>query len=332
MPKLPLLEQKCWFNAEPDIVNNLTGKIVLIDFWDYTCNNCIRTFPYISEWHKRYADKGLIIIGVHAPEFEFAKERENVARAVADFSLRYPIVMDNDLTIWNYLSNRCWPARYIFDIQGMLRYHHVGEGNYAEIETMIQKLLCEINKDIELPEIMKPVRDTDAPGAVCYTVTPKMYLGNEKGRIGNEEACGGTGIFEFLDPGTYQEDTFYLEGTWCIGPEYIHPASENREPCSIIVNYSAAEVNAVIGPEKEDGVKVYIEQDENALTPDNKGSDIKTDYEDGRTYLLMERPKMYNIVRNNKTDRHILRLTATSHIVATYVLTFVSSCKISPPG
>lgn len=331
MAKLPLLEKEFWFNAEPDIVNNFTGNIVLIDFWSYTCINCIRRLPYIREWHKRYADTGLITIGVHAPEFEFGKERENVAQAIRDFNLKHPIVMDNDLTIWNYLSNRHWPATYIFDKLGMLRYQHFGEGNYAEIETMIQKLLRDINPDVELPEIMKPLRDTDAPGAVCYQVTPELYLGNEQGHIGNEEACGGTGIFEFLDPRIYRDDTFYLEGTWWIGPEYIRPASEQREPCSIIVNYSAAEVHVVLRPEKDSGFKVYVEQDEKPLTPDNRGTHIKTDYEDKRTYLLIEKPYMYSVIKNRKTGRHIVRLTATSHNVAAYAFTFVSSCKIPPP-
>lgn len=329
MPKLPLLEKEFWFNAEPDIVNNLKGKVVLIDFWDYTCVNCIRTFPYIKEWHKRYANKGLIIIGVHAPEFAFAKERKNVARAIEDFNLKYPIVMDNEFTIWQYLSNRHWPAKYIFDKVGMLHYEHFGEGNYGETEAMIQKLLREIDQDIELPEIMKPVRDTDIPGAVCYQVTPEIYLGNEQGHIGNEEVCGGTGIFEFLDPKTYKEDIYYLDGTWWIGSEYIRLESRNWEPGSIIINYYAGEVNLVIRPEKDTGFKVYVEQDKNPLIQENKGKDIKTDLED-RTYLLIKKPQMYNIIKNKKTGRHILRLTATSHSFTAYAFTFVSFCKLPP--
>lgn len=329
MPQLPLVMKDSWFNAEPEIVSNLKGKVVLIDFWDYTCVNCIRTLPYISEWHKRYASKGLIIIGVHAPEFEFAKARENVAQAIHDHELKYPIVMDNDFTVWHLFGNRYWPAKYIYDKNGILRYRRDGEGSYQETERVIQKLLHEIDSDTELPEPMKPLRDTDVPGAICYRVTPEMYLGYEQGHIGNQEGQGKTGIGEFQDPKNYREDTYYLSGRWWVGPDNVRLISKDNESGSIIVNYLAAEANLVIRADKEKSFKVYIEQDRKPLTDEDKGDDITIE-SDGRTYVLIEEPRMYALVKNQGVGRHTLRLTTTSNSFAAYAFTFVSSCKLSP--
>lgn len=329
MPQLPLMTKDSWFNAAPEIVNYLRGNVVLIDFWDYTCGNCIRTLPYIKEWHKRYTDKGLVIIGVHAPEFEFAKIRENVAHAIRDFELEYAIVMDNDFAIWHSFGNRYWPTTYIYDKYGTLRYQHVGEGSYQETEQVIQKLLHEIDADVTLPRPMQPLRDTDKPGAICYSATPEMYLGYEQGHIGNQEGQGRTGIGEFQDPHTYREDTYYLAGRWWIGPDNVRLVSRHNEPGSIIVNYLAAEANLVIRPEKEKNFKVYIEQDGKPLAGQGRGDDIKVD-NDGRSYIIVEKPRMYCLVRNTGVGRHTLRLTMTSNSFAAYAFTFVSSCTLSP--
>jgi thiol-disulfide isomerase/thioredoxin len=329
MAKLPLIDKEFWFNTEPTIVHSLTNRVILIHFWDYTNSDCIRTCSSIKAWHERYADKGLVVIGVHTPEFTFGKERDTIAHAVHELGLTYPIVMDNDYTIWNYLSNRHWPAIYIIDKQGMLRYEHCGEGNYKETEIMIQKLLREVDASVELPEIMKQVHDTDISGEVSYTITPKIYMGNERMAIGNEEACSGTGTFEFLDPKIYKEDVCYLDGTWWIGPEHIRLASRNWEPGSIIVNYVAAEVNVVIAPERDVGFKVYVEQDGQPLPSECKGNDVKIDYEK-RAYTVIERPQLYNIIVNRNVDRHIVKLTATSNSCAVYVFTFGSSSTAHP--
>ncbi len=329
MPQLPPVTEDSWLNVEPEALDNIKGRVVLIDFWDYTCVNCIRTLPYINEWHKRYADRGLVIIGVHAPEFEFAKIRENVAQATRDFEIEYAIVMDNDFSIWHSFGNRYWPTKYIYDKYGMLRYQHVGEGSYHETEQVIQKLLHEIDTDVKLPRPMEPLRDTDVPGAICYKATPEMYLGYERGRIGNQEGQGRTGIGQFEDPKTYKEDTYYLAGRWWIGPDNVRLVSRHNEPGSIIVNYLAAEVNLVIHPEKERNFKVYIEQDGKPLARQIRGDDIKIENDD-KPYILVEKPRMYSLVKNTGVGRHTLKLTVTSNSFAAHTFTFVSSCTLSP--
>lgn len=329
MPRIPLFERMFWFNAEPEVVTKLKGKVVLVDFWEYTCVNCVRTLPYIKAWNERYADKGLIILGVHTPEFEFGKKRENVARAVNDFDLRYPIVMDNDYTIWRIFGNRYWPAKYLIDKDGILRYHHFGEGNYEETEYVIQRLLKEVNPNVELPPTMKPIRATDQPGAACYRVTPETYLGFERGHIGNKEGYREKEVVEYRDPGKYKEDTYYLVGRWWNGPENVRLSSLQDESGSIIINYIAAELNLVIHPEQERDFKVYVEQDGRQLTDENKGVDIKIQ-PDGRTYLLIDQPRMYSLVKNRKFGRYILKVSSNSNGFGAYAFTFVSSCEATP--
>jgi len=121
---------RLWFNSPPLSMRQLRGRVVLVDFWDYTCVNCIRTLPYIKEWHKRYADKGLTVIGVHSPEFLFARYESNVERGIEEFGLTYPIVVDSNMELWQAFANRYWPSKYLIDSNGYLRYAHFGEGAY----------------------------------------------------------------------------------------------------------------------------------------------------------------------------------------------------------
>lgn len=172
-----------WLQGGPLRMADLRGKPVLIDFWDYTCVNCLRTLPYVKEWHRRYGPLGLTVIGVHAPEFSFARDGGNVARAVREQGITYPVVLDNEYAIWQAYANRYWPAKYLIDGQGYLRGYHHGEGAYREIEEALQALLRESFPEILLPGVMDPVRDDDRVGAVCYRVTPELYLGYARGPL-----------------------------------------------------------------------------------------------------------------------------------------------------
>ena len=148
-------------------MTQLKGKVVLVDFWTYTCINCIRTLPYLKSWHEKYADKGLVIIGVHAPEFEFEKDTDNVAEAIKDFEITYPVMQDNDFATWRAYKNRYWPAKYLIDQEGNIRYTHFGEGDYDETELAIQELLA----------LSAPV---DNPTYRTYGRTPELYLGTKR--------------------------------------------------------------------------------------------------------------------------------------------------------
>ena len=132
-----------WINSEPLTLDGLRGNVVLVDFWTYSCINCIRTLPYVKIWHDKYADQGLVIIGMHSPEFSFEKERAGVIEAAKKFGLEYPIAQDNDFVTWRSFNNMYWPSKYLIDRNGVIRYTHIGEGAYEETEQMIQRLLAE---------------------------------------------------------------------------------------------------------------------------------------------------------------------------------------------
>jgi thiol-disulfide isomerase/thioredoxin len=176
---------RVWLNSPPLSFRQLRGRVVLVDFWDYTCVNCIRTLPYVKAWHERYKDVGLTVIGVHTPEFTFAQYEANVERGVREFGLTYPIVIDSNFEIWKAFANRCWPSKYLLDKEGYLRFAHPGEGAYRECEEVIQELLREIDPAVLLPEPVAAVRPEDMLGAVCYPASPELYLGHRRGRIGN---------------------------------------------------------------------------------------------------------------------------------------------------
>jgi len=153
----PELTGGYWVNSEPQPMAQLRGRVVLIDFWDYTCVNCIRTLPYVTEWYRRYSPRGLSVIGVHAPEFAFAKELDGVQKAIEEFGIAYPVVMDNGYAIWQAYANRYWPAKFLIDREGYLRYYHFGEGAYDETEQAIQTIraqaalfLCHLPKSRQL--------------------------------------------------------------------------------------------------------------------------------------------------------------------------------------
>ena len=165
-----------WLNSEPQTITGLRGKVVLVDFWTYSCINCIRTLPYIESWHEKYNDSGLVILAVHTPEFEFEKNAENVQRAAEKYGLKYAIVQDNEYRTWRAYSNRYWPRKYLIDIDGFIRYDHIGEGGYEETEEHIQELLKERNARLNM------TMDVEKPLTVEQTQnheigTPELYFG-----------------------------------------------------------------------------------------------------------------------------------------------------------
>src|SRR5882762_3359423 len=236
---------RLWLNSPPLSFRQLRGRVVLVDFWDYTCVNCIRTLPYVVEWNRRYAKSGLVIVGVHAPEFSFAREGSHVAEAAARFGLEYPIVLDNEYAIWRAYSNRFWPAKYLIDSKGRIRYYHFGEGSYQESEVAIQGLLRELSPTVSLPPPMEPMRDTDQPGAVCYRVTPELYLGHARGQFGNPEGVIRDQAHDYRDVGPHVEGMSYLGGRWRVEQE---SARAEAPGAAISLRYTAKDVNLVMAP------------------------------------------------------------------------------------
>ncbi len=316
-----------WLQGGPLRMADLRGKPALIDFWDYTCVNCLRTLPYVKEWHKRYGPLGLTIVGVHAPEFSFARESGNVQRAVREQGITYPVVLDNDYAIWQAYTNRYWPAKYLMDGHGYLRGYHHGEGAYREMEEALQALLRESFPEILLPGLMDPVRDDDRPGAVCYRVTPELYLGYARGNFGNMDIDPDK-AHTYADPGKHMDGAAYLAGDWLLSGEYAaRPAGATRES-RITIPYMAKDVNLVIHPPTYGGAAtISVLQDGQPIAPEDAGDDVVAG---GATSIVtVEAPRMYRLVSNREIDRHELTLATTSDGVAMYAFTF-TSCVLPP--
>jgi thiol-disulfide isomerase/thioredoxin len=320
-----------WLNSPPLTMEQLRGKVVLIDFWEYTCVNCIRTFPYLKSWHDKYREKGLVIIGVHTPEFQFAKKEANVAGAAKEFGLAYPLIVDSDHMVWNTYGNRFWPAKYLIDAEGFVRYYHFGEGAYGATEQKIQELLKKANPRVELPAIGEPVRGTDKPGAVCYPVTPELYLGFERGgysgTLGNREGYRPNTQVLYRDPGKWQDGYVYVSGRWQNGREALISTRATKAPTDYIgIRYHALEVNSVLKPEEGTPVRVWVYQDGKPVAKADAAADIKYD-PSGRTYLLVDQPRMYSIIKNAKFGQRTLKLAPDSPGMGIYSFTFVS-CEV----
>ncbi|HST13007.1 MAG TPA: redoxin domain-containing protein [Terriglobales bacterium] len=314
---------RVWLNSPPLSFRQLRGRVVLVDFWDYTCINCIRTLPYVQAWHERYVGKGLTVIGVHTPEFTFAQYESNVERGVREFGLTYPIVVDNDREIWKAFANRYWPTKYLLDKEGYLRYAHFGEGTYRECEEAIRELLLEVNSTLAFPPLMEPVRPEDGDGAVCYPPSGELYLGHARARIGNEGGLQEDSIAEYSLPNEFKESHFYLSGRWASTAEYVEAAGEDTQ--SIVVQYEAAGVNLVMAAPRGGACDVIILQDGKPLDRLQKAADTRFRSKDGieESYVTVQQARMYTLLKNGDFGKHVLELRCPAGL-AVFAVTFTS--------
>ena len=291
-----------WFNSSPLTLKELKGKVVIIDFWTYSCINCQRTFPYLRNWHEKYKDKGLVIIGVHAPEFEFEKNEKNVAQAIRDFKLEYPIVQDNNFETWQAYNNRYWPAKYFIDKDGYVRSSHFGEGAYDESEKIIQKLLKETGAQDLSEEINNPTYQVTSR-------TPEIYLGF--GRIDNFasiERIKEDTLATYTVPTSLKSNTFAFGGNWNVMEEYANP----QKGANLYLNFDSKEVFLVMrtkgGPAT---VKVYL---------DDKIQNFGEDNNNG--VVIVNADKLYKLINLPSPGNHILRLEFQDNNIEVFAFTF----------
>ena len=325
-----------WINSDPLTLEQLKGKVVLVDFWTYTCVNCIRTFPYLKLWHSRYADDGLVILGIHTPEFDFEKNYWNVLEATQENGIVWPVAQDNDFETWQAYSNRFWPAKYLIDRDGVIRYTHFGEGKYGETEEEIRKLLAEagadLSDDAELPEDQQ--LDPAFLGALDAEVTPELYAGYERNvnaifsgfhpYVFQETFYQNRGaVGNFVAPEALEPHFIFFQGPWAVGPENIQHArvSHNYEDY-LALKYSAKSVNAVLTSESGEPYRVRVTLDGQYLTEKNKGSDVQIG-EDGESYLEVDQPRLYAVIDSPQyTQRQVLKLSSNSPDFGLFAFTF----------
>ena len=350
-PDLPEIAGiSAWLNTDEALsIADLTadGKVVLVNFWTYTCVNCIRTLPYLRDWWSQYEDDGLVILGIHAPEFEFEKDHPNVVEAVASYEIGWPVAQDNDMVTWSNFENRFWPAKYLFNSRGEQIYSHFGEGSYGETEQRIRNALVEAGADLSDDPLTLPadqVRDQTYQDARTFgsaPITPELYAGWHRNvqiaRAGRPpyvaqqeyfEAIAAAGpddpaIIDVTVPQDIARHALYFEGQWSVEPERIRHArvTENLEDY-LALNYSAKSVNVVLTSESGEPYEVVITQDGAMLTPENAGADVQF-HENGFSYILVDGPRLYAILDNEEyRQQAILTMRSNSDDFGIFAFTF----------
>lgn len=295
-----------WINSEPLTMQELKGKVVLIDFWTYTCINCIRTLPYVTSWYEKYKNDGFVVVGVHTPEFEFEKNTANVEAATVQYKINYPVAQDNDYGTWNAYNNQYWPAHYLIDANGKIRYVHFGEGKYDETEQAIKTLIEEAGKDVSAKELTNYETEPS-----MFTLTPETYLGAKRvDRFASpEQFKSGTNKFTF--PKAIGSHNFAFSGTWQINPEYSESAGNSK----LELRYEGNKVFLVMHPTKG-GEKVTVYLDNEVIPQKMWGADVKNGV------ITLDEPRLYEIIDSKGKDgTHLLRLEFENG-VQVYAFTF----------
>jgi cytochrome c biogenesis protein CcdA/thiol-disulfide isomerase/thioredoxin len=239
-----------WLNSPPLTSNGLRGKVVLIDFWTYSCINCLRAIPYVEAWAEKYENDGLVVIGVHTPEFAFEKDQGNIAKAVRDLKITYPIAIDSNYAIWKAFNNQYWPAHYFIDAQGMIRYHHFGEGEYDKSEQVIQQLLKQKNANLQIAGLVR-VNGSGAQAAADTDdiQSPETYIGYERQEnYVSPEKIRRDAAAAYTAPGRMDVNNWGLAGSWIVGGERAALASA---PGKIVFRFHARDLHLVLGPGKD---------------------------------------------------------------------------------
>lgn len=294
-----------WINSKPLTIANLRGKVVLIDFWTYTCINCIRTLPYLQNWSEKYKDQGLIVIGVHSPEFEFEKDLDNVKKAVKDFGLTYPIVQDNNFDTWRAYANQYWPAKYLIDKDGNIRYTHFGERNYDETEKMIQQLLKENHQKVN--------QKIDNPTYSITSQTPEIYLGYKRIEyLDPNQNFQPDVLSNFVNSNKINPNIYALNGNWIINIESANPQKDAK----LFLNFSAKEVYLVMKPKTGTNSQVKILLDNKNLNSETQGKNII----DSTINVTSDSP--YQIIKLKNPSRHLLELEFLDSNTEIFAFTF----------
>jgi thiol-disulfide isomerase/thioredoxin len=295
-----------WIGTEPLTLSALRGKVVLIDFWTYTCINCIRTLPYLTSWDEKYRNEGLVIIGVHAPEFEFEKETENVIQAMADFGVEYPVVQDNDFKIWRAYNNRYWPAKYLIDAAGKIRYTHFGEGKYAETELKIQELLEEADLLTERQAVV------DLPEFEHASRTPETYLGYWRMmNFVSPEGVQRDGLTDYTLPESLRLNEFGFDGKVSIAEKYSKPQTGSR----LNLRFMAKDVHLVMRSAQDEGrVRIYL--DDEPISQAMAGPDVI------EAEVEVVKDREYHLVQLDEAAEMTVTIEFLDDSVEVYAFTF----------
>jgi cytochrome c biogenesis protein CcdA/thiol-disulfide isomerase/thioredoxin len=305
-----------WFNTAPLTPESLRGKVVLVDFWTYSCINCIRSLPYVNAWAQKYRDHGLVVIGVHSPEFAFEKDPANVAKAIKDFGITYPVAVDSNYAIWQAFNNEYWPAHYFIDAHGQIRAHHFGEGDYAGSEDMIRRLLTDAGyKNLPGGYVQPGASGAEAASSGAVDRSPETYVGYAR----SENFAGGQiahdDRWDYHAPAQLQVNQWAFNGNWNVGEQSASLVQPNG---SIVYRFRGRDLHLVLGPD-EDGKPVRFRVTIDGKAPgEDHGADIDTN---GNGTVTGQR--LYQLVRqaHGNGDR-VFEITFLDPGVHAYAFTF----------
>jgi cytochrome c biogenesis protein CcdA/thiol-disulfide isomerase/thioredoxin len=308
LPKLAgapdIIGIETWLNSPPLTLDKLRGKVVLIDFWTYSCINCIRTLPYLTRWYDTYKDKGLVIVGVHTPEFEFEKDPQNVEAAIKRYGIHYPVALDNQYATWNHYNNIYWPAHYLIDQTGIVRMVHFGEGGYLETENAIRALLG-------LPALMK--EPSEAEQRVKRPITPEIYLGYARAdSYPSTVILKQNEVADYQYSGELQPDQVGLKGKWLVSAESIEAAEDGSE---LDLNFQATRVYLVMKGSNPKSVQVLV--DDKPVPKEWITEDM-----DAQGGIVVMEARKYDIINlQMQYGRHMIRLKFPKDVKA-FAFTF----------
>jgi cytochrome c biogenesis protein CcdA/thiol-disulfide isomerase/thioredoxin len=306
-----------WLNSPPLTPEALRGKVVVVDFWTYSCINCLRALPYVESWYEKYKNHGLVLIGVHAPEFAFEKDPGNVRRAVADLKVTYPVALDNDYAVWQAFNNQYWPAHYFIDATGRIRAHHFGEGNYDESEQIIRKLLTEAGQtDLPPAGMATKAVGVQAPPDEAHDQSPETYVGYR--RADNFASPGGLvqdQAHTYAAPAALKLNQWALVGSWNVDPEKAVLTAVRGK---VEFRFYARDLHLVLGP-GNDGkpVRFRVTLDGAALGA-NHGADT-----DSSGAGVVDRQRLFQLIRQSgDVGEHVFSIEFLDSGVQAYSFTF----------
>jgi thiol-disulfide isomerase/thioredoxin len=320
--------------ASPLSMRELKGKVVIVDFWDYTCINCIRTFPHLKEWYRRYHADGLEIIGVHRGEFAFASEPDNVEKAYRRLALPYPAIADTRSEIWRAYDCNSWPDTFVIDRGGIIREAHRGEGDYGSEERLLQELLKQGHKELDFSSLAIP-EDRAITGKACGDVSPEIYIGAARGgiwggQIANAEGLHDGRVVDYRETEKRVVRGFFARGPWKNRPDDFEAAEDPTpdRPLTLGVSYRGREVYAVLDRTAGSPVEVLITRNGAPIPQEQRGRDVHV-LPDGRTAVSIVEPRMYYLVANeDDTATHELVLAPEKKGARVCSFTFSNRCLL----
>ncbi len=306
-----------WLNTAPLSREALRGRVVLVDFWTYSCINCLRTLPYVRGWAEKYKDHGLVVIGVHTPEFAFEKDEANVRRAAADLGVNYPVALDSNYAIWQAFNNEYWPADYFVDAQGRIRAHHFGEGGYAEAEDIIRRLLTEAGqRNLPGGYVNDDGTGVDAAASNAPQQSPETYVGYARGTNFDSGPAIYDKPHDYRAPDTLAADHWALAGQWTIHDER---SVLDRPGGRIVYRFRGRDLHLVLGPMTPGKPIRFVVRIDGAEPGANHGTDVDAS---GRGTVTDER--LYQLVRlaGDTSTPHTVEIEFLDAGVAAYAFTF----------